>query len=74
MDVYGYNGMAYTEGDRVELHPATDWWMAGAKFGTVERITLQRISLTETRPRVRVKLDRNGRTVTGTDVTFRKAV
>lgn len=25
-------------GDRVELHPATDLWMRGARFGTVEGV------------------------------------
>lgn len=35
-------------GDRVELHPATDWWMRGARYGEVVRIT---------KSRVRVRLD-----------------
>ena len=25
------------KGDRVELHPATDLWMRGSRFGTVEK-------------------------------------
>jgi hypothetical protein len=25
-------------GDRVELHPATDMWMRGARFGTVTKV------------------------------------
>ena len=25
----------FTKGDRVELHPATDLWMRGMRFGTV---------------------------------------
>lgn len=25
-------------GDRVELHPATDLWMRGARFGTVDGV------------------------------------
>jgi hypothetical protein len=41
-------------GDRVQLHPATNWWMRGAKFGTVTKIG---------RKRVWVKLDATGRTV-----------
>lgn len=28
----------FAKGDRVELHPATDWWMRGAKYGTVTRV------------------------------------
>lgn len=26
------------EGRRVEIHPCTDWWMMGARFGTVVKI------------------------------------
>jgi hypothetical protein len=40
-------------GERVELHPATDLWMMGARFGTVIKVT---------RTKVHVKLDA-GRTV-----------
>ncbi len=25
-------------GDRVALHPATDWWMRGARFGRIKKI------------------------------------
>ena len=25
----------FTVGQRVQTHPATDWWMRGARFGTV---------------------------------------
>lgn len=25
-------------GQRVKLHPATDWWMRGARYGTIERV------------------------------------
>lgn len=28
----------FTRGDRVELHPATDLWMRGARYGTVDGI------------------------------------
>jgi hypothetical protein len=37
------------EGDRVELHPATDLWMRGARYGEILSIG---------RTRVTVKLDR----------------
>lgn len=36
MSTYGSNG--FVPGDRVELSPATDYWMAGAKFATVVRV------------------------------------
>lgn len=39
----------FRPGDRVELHPATDLWMRGARFGTV--VSVGRLML-------RVKLDR----------------
>jgi hypothetical protein len=38
-------------GDRVELHPATDLWMRGARFATVIKVGTKR---------VHVKLDRTG--------------
>lgn len=41
-------------GDRVELHPATDRWIRGDRFGTVAKIG---------RKYVHVKLDRSGRTL-----------
>ena len=43
----------FTIGTRVQLHPATDLWMMGARYGTVVKVT---------RTRVHVKLD-TGRTV-----------
>jgi hypothetical protein len=27
----------FAPGQRVEMHPATDWWMRGARYGTVQR-------------------------------------
>lgn len=39
-------------GDRVELHPATDLWMRGARFGTVKSVG---------RKFVRVEIDRTGK-------------
>lgn len=41
-------------GDRVELHPATDRWIRGDRFGTVAKIG---------RKYVHVKLDRSGQTL-----------
>jgi hypothetical protein len=43
-----------TVGDRVELHPATDTWMSGDRFGTVVKLG---------RLRAHVKMDRSGRTL-----------
>lgn len=43
----------FLPGERVQLHPATDLWMMGAKYGTVVKVT---------KTRVHVKLD-IGRTV-----------
>lgn len=31
----GFNGDVYHVGDRVEIHPGTDLWMRGARFGVV---------------------------------------
>ncbi len=63
---YGYDGRAYNIGDRVELHPATDLWMRGARFATVVGMT------TTERDRVRVELDAMpGRKFSGSGDTFR---
>ncbi len=29
-------------GDRVQLHPATDWWMRGARYGVVHSVNVRR--------------------------------
>ena len=39
-DAYGYDGTAIRVGDRVELHPALDLWMRGARYGTVTNLSL----------------------------------
>lgn len=44
------------KGDRVELHPATDAWMQGDRYGTVERITRDQ-------EKVVVLMDKSGRTL-----------
>lgn len=46
---YGTSPKDFTIGQRVELHPGTDLWMMGARFGTVTKIG---------RKFVTVKLDR----------------
>ena len=45
------DGHALTIGDRVQLHPASDWWMRGARYGEVVKLG---------RKYVHVRLDRNG--------------
>lgn len=42
---------SFLEGQRVELHPATDWFMRGARYGTVVGVFRQwvRVEL-DTRP------------------------
>ena len=51
MTVYGYDGKGYSTGDRVELHPGTDLWMQGARYGVV-------VALMPTlRDQVHVRLD-----------------
>jgi len=42
------------EGDRVQLHPATDHWMRGDRFGDVVRIGRSMVS---------VLLDKSGRVI-----------
>ena len=49
---YGYDGNGYNVGDRVELHPGTDLWMRGVRYGTVERMSLT------PEDRVHVRLDK----------------
>ena len=44
----------YAPGVRVEAHPATDTWMRGDRYGTVESVG---------RKWVHVRMDRSGRVV-----------
>jgi hypothetical protein len=53
--LYDYPVTAFTEGLRVELHPATDLWMTGARYGSV---------VSAGRTRVTVKLDSRPHPVT----------
>ena len=62
----GYDGIGYEVGDRVEIHPGTDLWMRGARYGTVVG------SRTTQADRVHVELDNlPGRTYSGSEDTFR---
>lgn len=64
---YGYDGLGYNVGDRVELHPATDLWMRGARYGVVVRMSLT------PKDRVHVRLDAlPKRTFAGSEDTFRR--
>ena len=64
---YGYDGTAYTIGDRVEIHPGTDLWMRGARYGTVIGIVPTPDDHT------RVEMDAYpGRKFCGSADTFRK--
>jgi hypothetical protein len=64
--VQGYDGNGYSIGDRVELHPGTDLWMQGARYGTVVGLSLT------PRDRVKVTLDKlPGRTFSGSADTFK---
>ena len=62
----GYDGNGYDIGDRVEIHPGTDLWMRGARFGTVVGSSLTPAD------RVHVKLDKLSHKVCGHEDTFRK--
>ena len=63
----GYDGLDYAVGDRVEIHPGTDLWMRGARYGTV-------VGTAPTKDdAVRVTLDKTGSKVwTGPQERFRK--
>lgn len=64
--LYGYDGNGYTIGDRVELHPATDLWMRGARYGVVVGTSLTSAD------RVRVRLDKRPGVFAGHEDTFRR--
>jgi len=63
---YGYDGNGYNIGDRVELHPGTDLWMRGARYGRVVG------SSSTPSDRVHVKLDRLARKLAGPESNFRR--
>jgi hypothetical protein len=68
--VYGYDGSQLEVGCRVELHPASDLWMRGLRFGQVVGISLT------PNDRVRVRLDgvrgTTRRVYAGSADTFRR--
>jgi hypothetical protein len=54
-------------GKRVELHPATDAWMSGDRYGTIIKTTMRTANMLDPRDSaivfVTVKLDKSGRTI-----------
>ena len=48
----GYDGSTYNIGSRVELHPGCDYWMRGARYGTVVGCSLTASD------RIKVQLDK----------------
>lgn len=67
MDAYGYDGIALAIGDRIEIHPATDLWMRGAKYGVIVGI------VPTPDDRIRVEMDAfPGLGFCGSADTFRK--
>ena len=46
-------------GDRVQLHPATDAWMQGDRYGEIVKVTMRQ----QMPHRVHVRLDKSQRTV-----------
>ena len=65
--LYGYDGNGYQVGDRVELHPGTDLWMRGARYGLVVGTSLT------PNDRVKVRLDKlPKRLFSGSQDTFAK--
>jgi hypothetical protein len=66
-NLIGYDGKGYEIGDRVELHPGTDLWMRGARYGTVVGASLTPAD------RVHVTLDKlPKRKFSGSQDTFRR--
>ena len=62
----GYDGNGYDVGDRIEISPATDLWMRGARYGVVVGKSITEMD------RVRVKLDKTGeRVYSGPEWLFR---
>ena len=48
-------------GRRVELHPATDAWMMGDRYGTIVKVNKSNVS---------IKMDKSGRTLKVTENNY----
>ena len=69
---YGYDNLWIEEGSRVEISPATDLWMRGDRYGTVVSVPRSALeAMDERHARIRVRMDKTGRVVTGSGDTFR---
>jgi hypothetical protein len=62
----GFDGRPYEIGDRVEIHPGTDLWMMGARYGKVVGMSIT------SGDRVRVTMDKVPGIRSGSEDTFRK--
>lgn len=62
-DFVGFDGNGYKIGDRVQIHPGTDLWMKGVRYGVVIG------SSATDKDRVRVQMDNNHR-YSGSEDTF----
>ena len=51
----------YLLGRRVELHPATDAWMMGDRYGTIVKVNKSNVS---------IKMDKSGRTLKVTENNY----
>ena len=65
-DAIGYDGKALEVGNRIEIHPGTDLWMRGARYGTITGM------VPTTNDRVRVEMDKiPNRTYSASADTFK---
>lgn len=64
--IIGYDGKPYGIGDRVEIHPGTDLWMMGARYGEVVGTSIT------SNDRVRVVMDKVPGTRSGAADLFQK--
>jgi hypothetical protein len=62
----GYDGVEYKIGDRVELHPGTDQWMMGARYGLVIGTSITELD------RIKIKLDKYEKTFYTTEDNVRR--
>ncbi len=64
-----FNISSFRIGDRVQMHPATDWWMRGVKFGEVVNLgeTCLVIKLDLRPRRITVHPDKIGETLPNRD-------
>ena len=62
----GYDDVEYAIGDRIELHPGTDQWMMGARYGVVIGTSITELD------RIKIKLDNYEKTFYTTEDNVRK--